>query len=768
MSFNITKLLFDRQFRSLFLRLVLMLFVLLLLPIISLSYLYYWSNQSIIVTSIDKVGTEKINKQRRFIDVLLRDVDQKTIQLANNERFLKSIESAGIDPSTEMIYQFVDFATTICCMQSIDFYYKGLGFHYSQTNGIQPIVPLNANDRFEYSQLNESRLNWFVRQNQRDKSSLYITLLRAIPVLGKQSDGFIMVNLNPRLIFTSPFTQETGEQLWLITPDRLHAFSLRDGLRIPMNDWSGIMGRLLQNQTAFNHAFQGKQYSFRTETSDLTGWTYLYAVPTDVLRSNSGHEKIILLILVDLILIVSGIYIFIFIRRFMRTVSSIDDALGRTNTHRGRFDFSLLTQEVRSLVQRENAAELQLRESLPALRQSLFEQLLKGEIESKEEVGSKLKSFGITMTPFGFFVMVIHIDKYPEFLIEHTPSDQLLFRYFVAKLAEEIAAQRFAIISVINRSKEVNLLCNLRQETALISCREEAVRVMYRMKENFQNYLKLSLSLSVGDWVQDMGRIPESYQQAVYALEVEAFKNNMNAAAIGWEHVPSNSNLNHLFQKRRETGQKLIAAFRAEDSERAALLIQEFYEFVKPLHGCSIMDIQYHVCELSATMMQSGLDLGVKISLEMQWTPLDAIQGMETLDEVFEWLKRYVLQWFQALAMMKHQKTDVIQEILNYLEVNFNQDISLSGLADRLKLSASYLSRLFKQEVGVNLMQHLTSLRIERAKQLLVNTNLNVNEIGQSLGYLSAHSFIRVFKNSVGVTPGLYRSKHQPKSLFQK
>ena len=100
-------------------------------------------------------------------------------------------------------------------------------------------------------------------------------------------------------------------------------------------------------------------------------------------------------------------------------------------------------------------------------------------------------------------------------------------------------------------------------------------------------------------------------------------------------------------------------------------------------------------------------------------------------------------------------------EIIRYLEQHYQEDLSLSSVADRFCLSPGYFSTIFKKKAGHNFVHYLTYLRIREAKRLLIETKMTISEIATAVGYSSASFFIRSFKKTEDVSPSEYRkSKH--------
>ncbi|MFD0693690.1 response regulator [Paenibacillus sp. GCM10027628] len=124
----------------------------------------------------------------------------------------------------------------------------------------------------------------------------------------------------------------------------------------------------------------------------------------------------------------------------------------------------------------------------------------------------------------------------------------------------------------------------------------------------------------------------------------------------------------------------------------------------------------------------------------------------------FEHLKKTAEILFDfRLSGEKTRAAATIEKVRTYIEEHIGEDLSLVRLAGMIHFNPSYLSRLFKQECGVNLSEYIDEVRIERAKEMLKQEELKIAEVGARLGYETHHSFTRFFKKSTGVTPLEYR-----------
>ena len=98
--------------------------------------------------------------------------------------------------------------------------------------------------------------------------------------------------------------------------------------------------------------------------------------------------------------------------------------------------------------------------------------------------------------------------------------------------------------------------------------------------------------------------------------------------------------------------------------------------------------------------------------------------------------------------------SSAMRTALGYIDKSYmNCELSLGAVADEVGLSPSYLSMLFKKETGRNFSDHLTRVRINRAKELLCCTNKMVYEVAYDVGFSDYRYFSQIFKKTTGMTP---------------
>jgi len=117
-----------------------------------------------------------------------------------------------------------------------------------------------------------------------------------------------------------------------------------------------------------------------------------------------------------------------------------------------------------------------------------------------------------------------------------------------------------------------------------------------------------------------------------------------------------------------------------------------------------------------------------------------------------------------ASARQDMRKMARIRPAIEYIEVNYDRPLSLVEIAKSANLSVSRLVHLFKEQIGITVIEYLTGARIERAKQLLSTTEKSCAKICFEVGYNYNAHFTRRFKKVTGMTPGQFRAARQKAS----
>jgi YesN/AraC family two-component response regulator len=153
-------------------------------------------------------------------------------------------------------------------------------------------------------------------------------------------------------------------------------------------------------------------------------------------------------------------------------------------------------------------------------------------------------------------------------------------------------------------------------------------------------------------------------------------------------------------------------------------------------------------------------DIRERIYKNDDW--LDVFSTLKNSDDI----KRNIMRFYENICSIiakyyseTSKKLLDIHQITDYLHSRYNDvNLTQSSIADYFGVTCSSLSLQFKKKQGINMMDYLHMLRVEKAKELLSTTDMKIVKITEVVGFGNVKTFIRVFKSFAGVTPGIFRS----------
>ncbi|MCR5279301.1 MAG: response regulator [Lachnospiraceae bacterium] len=132
-----------------------------------------------------------------------------------------------------------------------------------------------------------------------------------------------------------------------------------------------------------------------------------------------------------------------------------------------------------------------------------------------------------------------------------------------------------------------------------------------------------------------------------------------------------------------------------------------------------------------------------------------------SLEEIRQRFVGVVLDAMKGEVVPESDSDSKIILAQKYIEEHYNEDISVSDLAEKFYMSPNYFSTVFKKQTGESTISYMNRLRLERAKKELAETDRSIAEIAELIGYNDSHYFFKLFKKETGITPLQYRRNKQ-------
>lgn len=160
--------------------------------------------------------------------------------------------------------------------------------------------------------------------------------------------------------------------------------------------------------------------------------------------------------------------------------------------------------------------------------------------------------------------------------------------------------------------------------------------------------------------------------------------------------------------------------------------------------------------EKSCRFIQARYDLSLKIEAAEDSTSLYKL-GFKILEDFYNLLSFCCIRC----------KNNIINEALSYIHKNIEEDLTLENVASTIHISKNYLSSIFTKHTGYSFNDYINKMRINKAKDLLKNTDMTLLDISYSCGFKNQNYFSTIFKKFEGITPNNYRKKKEQFFTFQ-
>ncbi|QHW33487.1 response regulator [Paenibacillus rhizovicinus] len=136
----------------------------------------------------------------------------------------------------------------------------------------------------------------------------------------------------------------------------------------------------------------------------------------------------------------------------------------------------------------------------------------------------------------------------------------------------------------------------------------------------------------------------------------------------------------------------------------------------------------------------------------------DAIKAGEERDRI-GLMRKMADPQLMAVAGGEANLSDPVKSAMQYVDEHMGEAVSLKEVADHIHLNGSYFSTLFKEQSGMTFSEYVVRRKLQKAKEMLVKTNLPIAEIAERVGYQTAKYFNKLFKEYETMSPGQYRTE---------
>ena len=203
-----------------------------------------------------------------------------------------------------------------------------------------------------------------------------------------------------------------------------------------------------------------------------------------------------------------------------------------------------------------------------------------------------------------------------------------------------------------------------------------------------------------------------------------------------------------------------------QGNPRAALDAYTKLSTVSGVLYSSVPDIQTALvmAAIGRTLMRkaaelAGLQPAIVDSISQAYN--QKINAVKSYLDIAGILYDLIVEYSDAVRdMLRESFSPHVRKAADYIKLHLSTPLSLNEISSAIGITPNHLSHLFKKEAGVSISQYIAEKRCNRAHEMLLTTNLPVQDISGFVGYPDSNYFVKIFKSQYGTTPSEYRKKH--------
>lgn len=767
-----------KQSVNLLRRTLLYYFLLVFIIVLALLLVNLFSVSNTTHQSLDQANSEIVHRINQLVDTSLSEIDRRSMLLVT-ESAVRHIIYDTQTPSYPRAQAIVDLNDTFSQISAL----HPLVSHVSIYSGIHDKIITRGHyvPREEFADQNwlpyyhaaDAHSGWLPARRTKwiNLSSLsggvgdetLVTLMRFYPlgaVAGMQK-GAVLLHIKAEDL--SALVTRNGraeDNLLLIDPDGDLVIPNKT-FDISRDDLQALDLSLVVQGGRNYVPWRGEDASYRVyaASSSYTGWTCLNFVDESLFSRSLDSFRILLASLALVVLGVGTVGILVISKWSFKPVQEFTSELTSLLADGDKPAKGLTFQEIAVnfadvITDRERMQE-QLEESRPTVRWRLLMDILTGTHASFAEVEPSLRFVQADLLPAHYIVLLVRDDENVLYtnLSLHRASMQA-----VSELVESCVNATCVGCAIHLGEGLTAAICSFVENDAaqnMADVQDISALILDAMQREFQG----RIHIGIGRYVKALSEVHRSYRDAMEALQYSVHTDPA-LPIVRYGDIPAiPANAEYSFYSLIEP---ICADLRLGEFDKVFQRFAQMKDKMLAVHlplekSRRILDM---LCvQASATALSRGVPFGDALQMQSMNTRT-AIERATDNDTLFEQAESLLA--FLQIAIETHaaRHADSVtgkqaKQVLAYLQTHYQDPtLSLSTVAEEMNLSASYISRIFRQETGSNFLDTLTRIRIAHAQELLVKPGARVNDVAEQVGYVSIHTFIRAFKKLTGKTPG--------------
>ena len=392
-------------------------------------------------------------------------------------------------------------------------------------------------------------------------------------------------------------------------------------------------------------------------------------------------------------------------------------------------------------------------QNIPVLREKLLYDLIYEIYPNGEDILARAELLGVNIADF--FLLVAEIDtEENENLSQY---DMNLYQFGIINTFMDVFSDSFSVVNIPLKDSSVAFI--LQGKDNINDCYDRINDKCNYLQELLVNCFGFTVTIAVSSEGRGILQLPKKYRECIEALERKFY--------IGNNSVIFYNDLSSFFRvddySALEKYQRLLLeAIKTGNESIVSKRIQDISEYINSLENINMNYIKALLRYYKPYKQYKAFNSQASNDKKVESINVVSLHNMINETKSLSELNGLLMDVSMSIASKINSYNTksiklVLRNAIDFIHENYNKQITLNDVAEHVYVSTSYLSRMFKKELGKNFVDYLNGLRIEKAKELLMDPRYKTYEVAEIVGIPDAHYFSRLFKKYEGLSPTEYR-----------
>lgn len=344
-----------------------------------------------------------------------------------------------------------------------------------------------------------------------------------------------------------------------------------------------------------------------------------------------------------------------------------------------------------------------------------------------------------------FILLLIQTDGIYDNKFGYTQKDRSLFHFSMRNIFEELTSERNDVYCFYADYKTWGVI---------YLGNEKDIRIYIdQMQEYGQKYFGITLSVAIGDRCENMDQIKESYENTKLNLEYKYLFGG--GQIIDSERCKMNQNNKQILDL-HEWEDKFIRSF-AEENGNCRVFLEDVKARLKTMQVQNVKAGIYTLLHMIHNQISERCKDNNESVLFQEDAFYEVADGNEYIDQVFQKLTDYLIQIQKHDDALDNVEQEEIGCIINYIYENYwDSGLSSQQIGMELQIPYRVLLNKFREKTGYSVNEYIMLVRLNKAANLLENTNMSIKTITSMIGIENETYFYKVFRKQYGCSPRKY------------